>query len=176
MRINVSELLKEPVGSLRRHQIDEAVEIVEGDGNCPVRGEVELMHTDRSILVKGTLKTEPAITCSRCLTSFTCPLILRLEDEYFPMVDVTTGAALPVPDEPNSFTIDAQHMLDLGEAIRQSAVVATPMKPLCVDNCAGLCPTCGCNLNLKKCNCPSQSMDPRWLKLTEMVNGQKGTE
>ncbi|MFC1971961.1 DUF177 domain-containing protein [Chloroflexota bacterium] len=176
MRVNVSELLKEPVGSLRRYQIDEAVEIVEGNGNCPVRGEVELMHTDRSILVKGTLKTEPAIICSRCLVSFTCPLILHLEDEYFPTLDVTTGAALPVPDEPNSFTIDAQHILDADEAIRQSAVIATPMKPLCSDNCAGLCPTCGCNLNLKQCNCPSQSMDPRWLKLTELVNGQKGTE
>ena len=176
MRINVSQLLKEPVGSMRRCQIDEAVEVVEGNENCPVRGEVELMHTDRSILVKGTLQTEPVITCSRCLTSFTCPLTLRLEDEYFPTMDVMTGAALPVPDEPNSFTIDAQHILDAGEAIRQSAVVATPMKPICSDNCAGLCPTCGCNLNLKQCNCPSQAMDPRWLKLTELSNGQKGTE
>jgi len=176
MAINVSQLLKEPVGSLRRYQIDEAVEIVEGDGNCPVRGEVDLMRTDRSILVKGTLQTGLEVTCSRCLSSFPCSLNLYLEDEYFPTVDVVTGAPLAVPDGLNGFTIDAQHILDMSEAIRQNAVVATPMKPLCSEDCAGLCPTCGCNLNLKKCDCPPLPMDPCWLKLTELVNGQKGTE
>jgi len=176
MRINVSQLLKESLGSLRQYQINEAVEIGEDKQSYPVLGEVELMRTDRSILVKGTLQTEPAITCSRCLNAFRCPLILRLEEEYFPTVDVITGAAIPVPDEINCFTIDAQHILDLGEAVRQCALVATPMKPLCSEDCAGLCPTCGCNLNLKKCDCPSQPIDPRWLKLTELVNGQKGKE
>jgi uncharacterized protein len=176
MRINVSQLLKEPVGSRRRYKIDEAVEIVEGEDSCPVRGEVELLRTDRSILVKGTMQTELSITCSRCLVSFTCPLTLHLEEEYFPTVDVITGAALPVQDGVDRFTINAQHMLDLSEAIRQSAVVATPMKPVCSEDCAGLCPTCGGNLNLEQCDCPSQSVDPRWLKLAELVNEQKGME
>ena len=176
MRINVSQLLKEPVGSLRRYQINEAVEIDEDKQSYPVMGEVELMRTDRSILVEGTLQTEPAITCSRCLISFTCPLNIHLEEEYFPTVDVATGAALPVSDELNCFTIDEHHILDLSEAVRQYALVSTPMKPLCSKDCAGLCSTCGCNLNLKQCDCPSQLMDPRWLKLIELVNGQKGKE
>lgn len=176
MRINVSQLLKEPVGTLRWYQINEAVEIGEDKQSYPVMGEVELMRTDRSILVKGTLQTESVITCSRCLISFTGPLNLRLEEEYFPTVDVITGATIPVPDGLNCFTIGENHILDLSEAVRQYALVATPMKPLCSKSCAGLCPTCGCNLNLKQCDCLSQPMDPRWLKLTELVNGQKGKE
>jgi len=176
MRINVSQLLKEPVGSQRRYQIDEAVEIVEGENGCPVRGEVELMRTDRSILVKGALKTGVSVICCRCLLPFSCPLTIRLEEEYFPTVDVTTGAPLTVPEESNSLTIDAQHTLDLTEAVRQSAVLAIPMKPLCRQDCAGLCPVCGCNLNLERCGCPPQPIDSRWAKLTKLVNKQKGKE
>jgi len=46
------------------------------------------MRTDRSILVKGTLHTEVEVTCSRCLSLFSCPLALNIEEEYFPTADV----------------------------------------------------------------------------------------
>ena len=74
------------------------------------------------------------------------------------------------------FIIDEHHVLDLSEAVRQYALVVIPMKPVCREDCAGLCPGCGCNLNREQCNCPSQPADPRWLELTKLVNERKGTE
>jgi uncharacterized metal-binding protein YceD (DUF177 family) len=103
------------------------------------------------------------------LSWFSCPLTLNIEDEYFPITDVVTGASLSLPDEPGCFTIDENNILDLTEAVRQYALLATPMKPLCHQDCSGLCPTCGGNLNQASCNCPPRPADLRWSELSKLV-------
>ena len=90
-----------------------------------------------------------------------------------PTIDINTGAKLPEPDETGSFTIDEHHILDLTEAIRQYRVMALPMKPLCREECAGLCPTCGKNLNTGPCDCPANEIDPRWAKLLKLKSEGK---
>ncbi len=182
MQINVSQQLKEPIGSIRNYELSEIVTIV--GSNSLVQGEAGLMRTDQGILTKGTLHTEIELTCSRCLSLFSCPLTLNIEEEYFPNTDVVTGASLPLPDEPGCFTIDEHNILDLTEAIRQYALLAVPMKPLCREDCVGLCPTCGCNLNQAPCNCLPKPADPRWSELSKLVladneasvNERKGTK
>ncbi len=164
-QINVSQQLKASIGSTRDYEVDGIVDI-EGS-NSTVQGEIRLTRTDRGILAKGILHTEIELTCSRCLSLFNCPLTLNIEEEYSPTTDIVTGIPLPLPDEPGSFTIDEHHILDLTEAIRQYAILAIPMKPLCQEDCAGLCPTCGANLNQAPCNCPPQPVDPRWSELSK---------
>jgi uncharacterized protein len=168
MEINVAQLLRAPIGSVRDYDIDQVMDIT-GDGvNRHVQGQVRLMRTNRSILVKGTFNTVVELTCSRCLGRFECPLKMNIEEEYFPTTDVATGAAVPVPEEPGCFTIDENHILDLTEAVRQYALLAVPMKPLCKENCAGLCPVCGQNLNQGPCGCPPREADPRWAELSKL--------
>lgn len=171
MRVNVAQQLKEGIGSTRSYDIDEVIDLdVEGDERGGlVRGEVKLTRTNRGILATGELHTTVKIDCSRCLSEYECPLDMNFEEEFFPLTDVLTGAPLPLPDDPDAFTIDAQHILDMTEAIRQSVVLAMPMKPLCRDDCAGLCPECGQNLNEGLCNCQVKSSDPRWEKLSRML-------
>ena len=169
MRINVSQLLKEPVGSVRNYEVSEAVDIAGNGAASMVQGEVSLMRIDQGILVKGTLRTEVALTCGRCLSPFSYPLVLNIEEEYFPTTDVVSGTPLPLPDAPGSFTIDEHHILDLAEAIRQYALLAIPMKPLCQADCAGLCPDCGHNLNQGACNCLRQETDPHWSALSKLA-------
>jgi uncharacterized protein len=154
VEINVAQLLKAPIGTTRDYEVDEVADI--DDGGYPVKGKVQLTRTNRGILVKGTINIEIKITCSRCLDEFNCPLTLKIEEEYFPSIDVVTGAPVALPDEPGSFTINERHILDLTEAIRQYAIMATPMKPLCRQDCAGLCPTCGYDLNRGSCGCLPQ--------------------
>ena len=167
MRISVSQLLKESTGATRHYEIDETVDV--GDGSYEVRGEIRLVRTGRGMLVEGTLHTAVEIACSRCLELFTCPLTLHIEEEYFPTTDIVTGALLPLPEEPGSFTIDDRYVLDLTEAIYQYVMLAIPMKPLCREDCAGICPTCGHNLNQGPCHCPSQEIDPRWAELGKLT-------
>ena len=181
MQINVSQQLMEQTGSVRNYKVNEIVDI---DGSKRViQGEVSMVRIDRGILVECTLHTVVAVTCSRCLTLFDYPLNLHIEEEYFPTVDVVTGASLPLPDEPGYFTIDEQHVIDLTEAMRQYAMISIPMKPLCYENCAGLCPNCGNNLNQEPCDCPPREIDPRWSGLSKLAlagdvpaNEQEGNE
>ena len=181
MWINVSQQLKASIGTIRNYEVSEIVNIA--DGKSMVQGELGLIRTDRSILAKGTLHTEVEVTCSRCLSLFSCPLTLNIEEEYFPITDVVSGTSLPLPGEPGCFTIDEHHVIDLTEAMRQYALLAIPMKPLCREDCAGLCPNCGHNLNQGPCDCSPQETEPRWSELSKLilasdavVNKQKGKE
>ena len=167
VQINVAQLLKEPIGSKRSYKISEVADIAGSDSL--VHSELGLMRTDRSVLAKGTLHTEIELTCSRCLGLFSYPLILNVEEEYFPTIDITTGILVSLPDEPGIFTINEQNVLDLTEAIRQYALLAIPMKPLCTKDCTGLCPTCGGTLAQASCNCSPRPTDPRWSELDRLV-------
>ncbi len=181
LQLNVSQQLKSPIGSTRDYDVNGIIEI--DDYDSAVQGEVKLMRTDGSILVKGKLHTESDLNCGRCLSPFRAEGTLNIEEEYFPTRDIMNGALLPGPDEPGVFTIDENGILDLTEAIRQYAVLVSPMKPLCRQDCAGLCPTCGANLNQSACDCPRQPADRRWAKTESVLTRteasapqQKGTK
>lgn len=162
MVINVAQLLKEPVGAAR-------VVDVSDDEELDVRGHVELMRTDRSVLVKGRLATEVETTCSRCASPFTCWVTFDMEEEFLPTIDVISGMPLPEPEDEDAFVIDEGHMLDLHEAVRQYALLALPIKRLCQTDCRGLCIECGKNLNEGSCRCARSGRDARWAKLEQLL-------
>lgn len=168
MDMNVSQLLRDPIGSTRNYHVDEVVDITGDGNNHKIQGDCRLLRTQRSILVKCAVKTEAELTCSRCLGNFRQPLKIKFEEEFLPTLDAQSGMPLPAPEESSAFTIDEQHILDLTEALRQYFLLAVPMKALCKKDCAGLCPTCGKNLNQGKCDCPDEDTDPRWSKLAEL--------
>ncbi|MBN1160921.1 MAG: DUF177 domain-containing protein [Dehalococcoidales bacterium] len=168
MDMNVSQLLRDPIGATRDFKIDKLIDIA-GDGkNHKIQGECHMLRTQRSILVKCLLDTEVELTCNRCLGKFLQPLKIKFEEEFFPTLDILSGAPLSEPEESSAFTIDEHHTLDLTEAVRQYVLLAIPMKALCKQDCAGLCPTCGKNLNEGACSCPKQNTDSRWSKLAEL--------
>ncbi len=166
MEYHTAQLLREPVGSRRTYHVDES-ELKGAAG--PIVGEVTLLRTDAGVLAQAALRTSVAITCSRCLSAARIPVALEVEEEYYPTVDLETGTAVLPPDEETPFLIDAHHILDIREAVRQQLVLAEPMQPLCRDDCAGLCPACGSDLNAGPCGCPTPDVDPRWAALNELI-------
>ncbi len=168
MEINVAQLLKEPIGSSRKYKIDEAIDFSGDKRDRRVSGEISLIRTQRGVLVRGNLHTGLELTCSRCLSAFERPLKISFEEEYLQTVDVNSGLPFQSSGEPGSFTIDEHHVVDLTEAVRQYALLEMPMKPLCREDCAGLCQECGHNLNRGPCGCPVPTVDPRWSKLMNL--------
>lgn len=177
MEMNVSQQLKSAIGTLREYEIDALLDVLgEGQTNS-IKGTVVLTRTNRGILVQGKLQTSIIVECSRCLNHYECPLTINIEEEYFPVIDINSGTALETPDEPDTFSIDEHHILDLKEAIRQNALLAIPMKPLCKESCPGICPSCGKDLTKGKCKCSDDKIDPRWLKLIGSdLNNKKSTK
>jgi uncharacterized protein len=173
MQINVSQQLKAPIGNEREYDVSAQTDILGIGVKTRVEGTVKLTRTNRGILVQGTLTGKIPVECSRCLKVFDYPLTINIEEEYFPVIDVYSGTPLEIPGELGSFTIDEHHILDLSEAIRQNALLAIPMKPLCREDCAGLCQSCGKDLNAGQCDCEKVEIDPRWEKLASLASSNK---
>jgi uncharacterized protein len=173
MEINVSQQLKAHIGNVREYEVSDVADILGTGISVLVEGKVKLTRTNRGILVNGTMHTKVPTECSRCLKTFDFPLSFNIEEEYFPVIDVNSGVFVEIPDEPGSFTIDEHHILDLSEAIRQNALLTIPMKPLCRDDCAGLCTNCGKDLNEGQCECGKEAVDQRWSKLVKLTAAGK---
>lgn len=150
MQFNVATLLRDPVGSTRTIVLEDAVASVPEAGfETPATGRVRLLRSQEGVLVHAELEVESTLECSRCLTMFTMPLSLTIDEEYRPERDPFTGEAIEA--DPDDFRIDARHHLDLSEAVRQYEEAAIPIQPICREQCAGLCPVCGQNLNELRC-------------------------
>lgn len=176
MHINVSQLLKESSGSKRSLTLDDRVSLEELPGTVRVSGTVELLRTDRGIWVTAPLETTVPAICSRCTAEFEESVDLLIEEEFFSRIDILTGAMTEPTDDDTSTTIDSQHVLDLTEVATQYAAMSLPMKPVCRVDCAGICITCGTDLNESRCECGSESRDSRWGPLLEIAaSGRDGS-
>lgn len=168
--INVAQLLKEPIGSSRSYQVSE---LTDEESARAVTGVVTLIRSSRGILVKGTLTAQVELICSRCLSPVDYLLNFDIDEEFFPTIDVLSGSPLSLPEGSESFAIDHNHILDLREVVRQYILLNIPMKPLCSSDCAGLCSSCGHNLNQGHCQCFSYAGDRRWSKLEELKSEKR---
>ena len=174
MLYNVAQLLKESVGSTRSYNIDETVLIDGAAAPIYPRGQLSLMRTDKGIWVNSNVAVRELVLCSRCLTGFSYPLSLVIQEEYLPTVDVNTGRTLHVPElAEGSFTIDHRHVLDLREALRQYVIASRPIKSLCYEECRGLCPACGADRNQGPCSCREEAVDPKWTPLLDLLWGKR---
>jgi uncharacterized protein len=159
MKINVSQLLNEAIGSIREYAVDE--ELVSGDGR--IAGSVKLMRTDKGVLVSAKMSTDAQCTCSRCLKEFGQRIDVAFEEEAFHSNDGPSGV------QPEAPAIDDKRILDLSEALEQYLYLAVPVKPVCREDCQGICSQCGADLNEKACVCDHEARDSRWAELLKMA-------
>ena len=167
MLFNVSKLLDEPAGTARSFEVDEALALTDDSRVNRVHGTVKMLRTPQGAWVSAALESVVQCTCSRCLTECQQPVHMAIEEEFLPLADVETGAT--VDDGDDHFCIDKGHVLDLREAARQYAALSVPIKPVCRDDCAGICVDCGVNLNETTCKCDRTPRDRRWGPLLELV-------
>ncbi len=133
--INVSQLLKEPVGSSQSYDISG---IMSEEVEAFVEGKVKVTRISQGVLVQCKLTAEVKLICSRCLDAFLCPISFTAEEEFLPISDASGDLAPSAPEQPEEFTIDNKNTLDLSELIRQYTLLNLPMKPLCRPDCAGM--------------------------------------
>ncbi len=173
MQFNVSGLLKGPIGAIREYDFEERVLqhlTDEADLIQPLLGHVRLMRTREGILAIGRVHTRAQMVCSRCLAPAYYDLDIDVEEEFYPTVEVYTGAILPWQEmtDDRALLIDARHILDMTEVVRQDLIISLPMQPLCSEDCKGLCPVCGANLNDGPHECHTEEFDPRWETLARL--------
>ena len=167
MRFRVSQELRQPVGTEFTLELRERSLLLDDDAVTDVQGDASLLRTDRGLLVTLRAAARLKGACSRCLAPLELPIEIDFQEEFIPLVDPVSGTHIASDEAEDSFVIDADLMLDLGEALRQYALMSMPGKPLCRPDCAGLCPTCGANLNEGPCACQAQD-EGRWRALAAL--------
>jgi uncharacterized protein len=171
MDFNIAQLLKQPTGEAREYPLHEDLTGLDPalDPTEPLTGKVKLIRTKNGVLVTFSGMTTLQVACSRCLDPVSVPVDLSFEEEFFQTVDVVTGSSLPTPHDDPAVLINAHHEVHLAEVIREYLLTALPMHPLCREDCKGLCPQCGHNLNEGPCGHVAQATDDRWAALKPLL-------
>lgn len=112
--------------------------------------------------VAGRVETTLELACSRCLEGYEVPVDASFDLRYLPAADSPTGdEEIEVAEEDINTAFYRDGRIDLAEMIHEQLYLALPMKPLCREDCKGLCPVCGGNRNLTTCDCAPKWADPR---------------
>jgi uncharacterized protein len=147
-----------PVGHTTHHGELEfvAVDAAEEAEPYAVRVTSEVHHLGTRLHVRSTVSGHATSTCHRCLKSFARPVAAEFE------LTLERGTAgdgeeiVGVPENAPEY--------DLAPYVREAVLLEEPIRTLCADDCKGLCPQCGAELNSGPCGC-GRSVDPRWAPL-----------
>jgi uncharacterized protein len=127
------------------------------------------IHKDKEkFRLEGTARTELELSCSRCLEPFGMSIDAPFDLRYLPASEMSSEVDREVQDDDLETSYYRDDQIDLNELLREQFYLALPMKPLCRDDCKGLCPQCGTNLNTETCDCAAEWVDPRLAALKNL--------
>ncbi|HYU20553.1 MAG TPA: DUF177 domain-containing protein [Chloroflexota bacterium] len=174
--VNVAQLLKAPVGTPRSFNFREIEPELSTELGIqgPLGGCVKLVRTSHGILVDCQYHVQIGQECGRCLGPTRCTLDARFSQEFLPTTNVFSGLPEQIVADPDEPRIDANHVLDLTDVIRQDIVVQQPLQPLCRPDCAGLCAICGQDLNETRCACEPAEASGGLSRLGELLKRELG--
>lgn len=174
MKIDISELKNnknaamEVCGNIKIDFEDERFEFV-----TPAEVNFIITNTGESILVEGNVAILIKAVCSRCLENFEYRLDVKIKEEFYSHIDKTLATILE--DTCQEGNLYYNNFLEVDDIIRENLILQLPIKALCKEDCRGLCPKCGKNLNYEKCGCENIDIDPRWEILKKLREGGEGT-
>lgn len=137
--------------------------------NSDVEVDLTIDRIGSLITARGEIAAIPAFVCARCLEPFEIEVtavfdaVIRMGRNDYRLEDEE--------DTPVDFGND---WISFAPSIRESLILAIPMKPLCRDDCQGLCQQCGINLNESYCDCTGTDTDPRWGDLKTLLEENRG--
>jgi uncharacterized protein len=161
---------RQPLGHFSRtFQPDEVAQ--EGDAYrivAPVTLVFEIHKDKERFRLAGSAVTELELSCSRCLEPFRLPVNAPFDLRYHPASEMTQDEEREIEEEDLETSYYRDDQVDLNELLREQFYLVLPMKPLCGDDCRGLCQQCGTNLNTGTCSCRTSVEDPRLTPLKQL--------
>ena len=156
MKINIASVLKNDGASMN---FSKEMELGDFDFlgsnisfKAPVRIEGKISNMGGTLEITGNAVGSYTAPCSRCNETVS----MKLDAEIFESVESDFSDV----DE-DSLSLCGT-VLDIGGAVRACIFNGIPLKFLCREDCKGLCPQCGINLNENECNCETEDYDPRF--------------
>lgn len=163
LRFDLRELAKGPVET--QAELAAQDPLFEGLGVTlaePVRVDGRLQGTGEGRYYwHGHLQTTVAGECRRCLTPVQAPVAVEVGALFTNEADAA--------DDPDAYRLQSHDTeIDLRPVVREELALAVPKFLECRDDCRGLCPNCGKDLNAGPCGCAAPASDPRWRALADL--------
>ena len=140
----------------------------EFDFSEPLRAEGSITNNSKSLELDMRVTGSVGVHCARCGKPVTV-------DVDFPVREILVREDEAVSDGEDVVRYQGQK-IELDEVIVSDFLLSVPAKYLCSEDCKGLCPHCGADLNETTCNCDKDIIDPRWEKLAEIMKNMTDTE
>ncbi|MCY3836832.1 MAG: DUF177 domain-containing protein [Anaerolineaceae bacterium] len=162
LKLNVGFLVHGPVGTTCEFPFDlPAISLGDDLVAAGIQGTLQISRTSEGLWAQGRMHIPYQGECSRCLGGLSRVAQIDLEELFgIPGVLLRSGAT--------EFFIREDGMLNLQPVLRAELMIDAENRVFCREDCAGLCPQCGQNLNEAACHCPPPS-DPRWSSLAELL-------
>jgi uncharacterized protein len=124
-----------------------------------VQVEAALEKTGAQMYLQASIATVARFVCDRCACVFDAPVA-----SSYHMFYVWDGMEADSRLDPSEVQVlpHGLGIIDIAEDVRQTVVLAVPLKLLCRPDCRGLCPRCGTDLNKGECHCIESERDSRW--------------
>ena len=171
----VRPLLKDPSLRIPVEDTWSIPEVSDGSFTYPclepwkIEGELFYVGMDESgkdvIEFAGTVKTKLLMSCDRCLKQVDVPLAVDIRQRFVKGEKTDSESS----DYEFDYLPIIQDMVDLEEVIHYDVQLNIPVKVLCKEDCLGLCPICGKDLNQGPCECEEDFSDPRWDALKNLL-------
>ena len=149
MRVDVRAM---PPGESATVELDESIALHSDEQpvDAQASGTLRVDRTNRGVLIRGRVRAQAPLVCSRCLIPFEAALGADIEEE-FSVDPVPAGAGGELSAGDFVAWVGPGHQVDLTEIVRQGLQMNVPMAPLHAKECRGLCPVCGTNWNEREC-------------------------
>ncbi len=122
----------------------------------------------KDIRIKGHLATTLESNCARCLEPLTQDVKSDFDLLYRPQGADAGRDEMSVTDAEAEISYYEGEGILLDDVVREQILLAVPLKVTCREDCKGLCPQCGKNLNQEQCSCAVVQEEPRWAALKEI--------
>jgi uncharacterized protein len=129
------------------------------------RLDAELTKTRNQVILNAGLTLNANFDCDRCSTEYNSVIKTSFQMVYI------FGRVPEVNEDVNVVYLPPEtDKINLSNEMKDYSILAIPMKKLCKEDCKGLCPRCGKDLNEGNCNCSFDETDSRWLPLQDLKN------
>ena len=132
----------------------------------PVRVELSVNKSQDQLVCQGKARTSVKLECSRCLNEYDQNISSDLDF----VIDLVGNLDGMKSEEEGYFVADpSSTFFEIDDLVREAIILSLPLKPLCSEDCKGLCPICGIDLNRSQCGCVKEETDPRWDQLKGLL-------
>jgi len=136
-----------------------------------VHAELTVKRIGEEIFIKGKITTCLSFVCSRCLVPFEFPVDSGFDLAYLP--EELEGMKEHLEDEDINKMFYYSSKIDIKEVVLEQLNLVFPPKPLCSEDCQGICPVCGKVIQSGECACETKNSDPRLEKLKSFIRDKR---